>query len=50
MSATITLGMPAPAHAKLNEIARCVERGEIEASPDHIRNNWRGTIQSRKWE
>lgn len=31
-------GVPAPTHAKMNEIVRRVERGEIKASPDNIRN------------
>ena len=31
------IGVPAPTHAKMNEIVRRVERGEIKASPDVIR-------------
>lgn len=31
------IGVPAPAHAKMNEVVRRVERGEIKASPENIR-------------
>ena len=30
------IGVPAPAHAKMNEVVRRVERNEIPASPDNI--------------
>lgn len=30
------IGVPAPTHAKMNEIVRRVERGEVKASPDNI--------------
>jgi 2-dehydropantoate 2-reductase len=31
------IGVPAPTHAKMNEIVKRVERGELRASPDNIR-------------
>jgi 2-dehydropantoate 2-reductase len=30
------IGVPAPTHAKMNEIVKRVERGELRASPDNI--------------
>jgi len=32
------IGVPAATHAKMNEIVRRVERGELKASPDNIRS------------
>ncbi len=31
-------GVPAPTHAKMNEIVKRVERGELKAAPDNIRD------------
>lgn len=30
------MGMPAPIHAALTEVVKCVELGEIEAHPRHV--------------
>ena len=31
------IGVPAPLHARINELVKRVERGELEASADHVR-------------
>lgn len=33
----VEIGVPAPTHARMNEVVRQVERGELKASPDNIR-------------
>ncbi|MBI4195695.1 MAG: 2-dehydropantoate 2-reductase [Betaproteobacteria bacterium] len=32
------IGVPAPTHARMNEVVRRVERGDLKASPDNVRD------------